>query len=136
MSTLPPGKLAVIQYYSSTTQLGVFDHAYLTSPACDLSLPPRSSRSTPGTPPTLHSGTRTAALTSPGITLVLDVVAACATRALWSVRRELRVKGDVREMIDAEGWTRVVDAWTAVDMSVLDNMSPCSSTDGEPKKVL
>ena len=49
---------------------------------------------------------------------------------------ELRVKGDAREMIDAEGWTRVVDAWTAVVMSVLDNMSPCSSTDGEPKKVL
>jgi len=64
--------------------------------------------------------------------LVLDVVAACATRELWSVQRELRVKGDVREMIDAEGWTRVVDAWAVVVMSVLDNMSPCSSTDGEP----
>lgn len=36
----------------------------------------------------------------------------------------LRVNGDVRDMMDAEGLTREVDAIAAVVMSVLDNMSP------------
>ena len=84
-------------------------------------MPPRSSRRTPGTPSTLHSGMRTAALASPGMTHV----AACGMRAVRSVCRVLRVKGDVREIMDAEGLTRVVDAMCTAVMSVLDNMFPC-----------
>jgi hypothetical protein len=96
---------------------------HLTSPAWDFSLPPRSSSSTPGTPSTLHNGTRTAALTSPGIAGVLYFVAR-SIMALWSVRKEPRVNGEVRDMMDVEGWMWRVDACAAAVMSVLDNISP------------
>jgi hypothetical protein len=45
-------------------------------------------------------------------------------RAFWMVRRELVVKGEVRDIMDAEGYIWLVDAWAAAVMSVLDNMSP------------
>jgi hypothetical protein len=44
--------------------------------------------------------------------------------ALWSVRKDPRVKGEVRDMMDAEGWIWRVVACAAAVMSVLDNISP------------
>lgn len=71
----------------------------------------------------LHSGTRTAALASPGIAGIVYFVA-CVIMAPWSVRKDPRVKGEVRDMMDAEGWIWRVDACAAAVMSVLDNISP------------
>jgi hypothetical protein len=44
--------------------------------------------------------------------------------ALWSVRRELRVKGEVRDIMDVEGWTWRTEACAAAVINALDNISP------------